>query len=61
MDEKVRDGDEEDLLSPNLDVVLNEVFDTTVDDRFPEQNGHINFLSDDEEGDYAPDSDDCSI
>ncbi|GLV39025.1 uncharacterized protein CBL_06076 [Carabus blaptoides fortunei] len=60
LDEKIRD-DEEDLLSPNLDIVLNEVFDTTVDDRFPEQNGHINFLSDDEEGDYAPDSDDCSI
>lgn len=68
LDERLHD-DEDDLLSPNLDVVLNEVCDTSNDGQYSKHNGHINSLSDDEEnddddddeGDYAPDSDDGSI
>lgn len=70
LDERLHD-EEDDLLSPNLDVVLNEVCDTSSDGQYSKHNGHINSLSDDEEnddedddddeGDYAPDSDDGSI
>lgn len=60
LDEK---HDDEDLLSPNLDVILNEVFEPTVINGKTQDVRKPMYPSDDEddEGDYAPDSDDCSI
>lgn len=64
MDEQ-QDNDE-DLLSPNLDVILNEVFESSASKK-RQNSTHVNQIynsddeDDDDEGDYAPDSDECSI
>lgn len=56
-----RQDDDEDLLSPNLDVILNDVFEpTVVNGKIESESSNQDYPSDDE-GDYAPDSDDCSI
>lgn len=58
MDER---QDDEDLLSPNLDVILNDVFEPTVVNGKLENDSTNQLYPSDDEGDYAPDSDDCSI